>query len=193
MKPEVITKTALNAYNDLPEEEVWESISCQWPNHSLKSERELHTDGLDCACIPVVKVVCGVKVVAHNSVASRVVKKPDYHIEGTKQYPVPCGHYVLLRLQEFENTSEGGIILGTMTQEKREQAGIEVGEVLAFGPTAYKGWAGFEGSDAWGIKIGDIVEFKKYEGKQCHIEGYERFHFIPDSLLIGVTRSVDDE
>ena len=119
--------------------------------------------------------------------------KPDYHIEGTKQYPVPFGHYVLLKLKEFENTCEGGIILGTNNQEKREQAGMEVGEVVAFGPTAYTGFAGFEGAEAWGIAEGDIVEFKKYEGHKCYLPGYELFHYIPDSLLVGGNRSVDDE
>lgn len=119
--------------------------------------------------------------------------KPDYYIEGTKQYPVPFGHYVLLKMTEYENTSEGGIILGTVSQEKREQEGQEVGEVMAFGPTAYTGFAGFEGHEAWGIKVGDIVEFKRYEGKKCELPGYELFHYIPDSLLIGGNRSIDDE
>ena len=121
------------------------------------------------------------------------MSKPDYYIPGTDQYPVPFGHYVLIKIPEVNDTSEGGIILHTNTQGKREQAGMEVGEVVAFGPTVYTGWAGFSGADEWGIAIGDTVEFKKYEGKQCFIEGYEQFHFIPDSLLIGGNRSVSDE
>lgn len=119
--------------------------------------------------------------------------KPNYYIEGTPQYPVPFGHYVLLKLTKYDNVSKGGIVLGTVTQEKREQDGQEVGEVMEFGPTAYMGFSGFEGPEAWGIKIGDIVEFKRYEGKKCELPGYELFHYIPDSLLIGGNRSADDE
>ena len=119
--------------------------------------------------------------------------KPDYYIEGTKYFPVPLGHYMLLRLEDYDNVSEGGIILGSKTQEKREQAGVEVGTVMAIGPTAYTGFSGFEGNEEWGVEVGDIVEFKRYEGKPCLIEGYELFHFIPDSLIIGVHRSIDDE
>jgi len=118
---------------------------------------------------------------------------PHYHIPGTKQYPDPCGHYVLIKIPEVQSVSDGGIILHSKTQEKREQEGMEVGEVMAFGPTAYTGWAGFEGPEAWGIAVGDLVEFKKYEGKKCFTEGYEDFHYIPDSVLIGCNRSASDE
>jgi len=170
--------------------------------HVVPSPRRIHSLKIECDCNPALhEAACGLPAFyIHNDreLTPREARKvkptlPDYHIEGTKQYPVPFGHYVLLKLSEFKNESEAGIILGTNTQKDREQAGMEVGEVVAFGPTAYKGFAGFEGADEWGISIGDTVEFKKYEGKQCFIPGYERFHFIPDSLLVGGNRSVDDE
>lgn len=119
--------------------------------------------------------------------------KPNYYIPGTPQYPVPFGHYVLLKLTKYETLTDWGFQTDTTDMAKREQEGQEVGEVMEFGPTAYMGFSGFEGPDAWGIKIGDIVEFKRYEGKKCELPGYELFHYIPDSLLIGGNRSAEDE
>jgi len=78
--------------------------------------------------------------------------------------PKPCGFNVLVRLDEFQAKSEGGIILQSIEYEKIERGAVSTGTILAFGPTCYKGFAGCDGPDDWGVKVGDRVKFEKYVG-----------------------------
>lgn len=103
--------------------------------------------------------------------------------------PKPVGTLVLIELPEMEEKSRGGIIL-TEDTAKREQKASEQGRVIDIGPCAYVGWAGCEQPDTpaheqWGIRVGDWVEFRKYEGKASVIEGYERYRYIPDTHIVG--------
>lgn len=97
----------------------------------------------------------------------------------------PLGFYVLIEMDVVENISEGGIILGNV---EREQAACEFGTIADIGPTAYSGFPGCEdgGSEAWGVKIGDRVEYRRYEGKRSSIPEMENYRYIPDSHIIGV-------
>jgi co-chaperonin GroES (HSP10) len=102
----------------------------------------------------------------------------------------PLGTYVLIEVDEVKRTSTGGIVLPE-DLIKKEQAVTQFGFVRAFGPTCYVGWAGCDQKDktpaeCWGVKIGDRVEFQKYEGKACMVPGYETFRYIPDTHIIGV-------
>lgn len=122
----------------------------------------------------------------------------------------PLGFYVLVEVVEVETESSGGIYLG---DQGREQSAEEVGYLRAVGPTAYHGWEGcevevFKSSfekgtlpydeelsdflhrrrlpyQKWGLQIGDMVEFRAYEGKKSVIPGYERWRYIPDSHIVG--------
>ncbi len=106
----------------------------------------------------------------------------------------PLGFYVLVEVVEVESESAGGIYLG---DQGREQSAEEVGYLRAVGSTAYNGWEGCEKDPAltieprhpyqkWGLEIGDMVEFRAYEGKKCIVPGYERWRYIPDSHIVGV-------
>lgn len=78
----------------------------------------------------------------------------------------PAGYYVLVRMKEVEEKSESGIIVSTSTQLQREKLGQSVGQVLAFGPLAYRNLDnGCQSPDDWGVKVGDWVEFNSYDGK----------------------------
>ncbi len=103
----------------------------------------------------------------------------------------PLGFYVLVEVIEVESTSEGGIYLG---DQGREQSAEEAGYLRAIGPTAYHGWEGcdveadifMEPYQLWGLQIGDLVEFRAFEGKRSAVPGYERWRYVPDSHIIGV-------
>ncbi len=119
----------------------------------------------------------------------------------------PLGFYVLVEVVEVETQSSTGIYMG---KQEREQSAEEVGYLRAVGPTAYHGWEGcaeenmdFQaGHDVyipdnkimpyqkWGLNIGDMVEFRAYEGKKCIVPGYERWRYIPDSHIVGVVNEV---
>ncbi len=106
----------------------------------------------------------------------------------------PLGFYVLIEMDDVENVSESGIILATNDMHKREQNRCDVGTIIAFGPTCFVGFVGCEeGPKAWGVKVGDRVEYEAYEGKASKYDmegnvpeaGRERLRFIPDSKIIG--------
>lgn len=103
--------------------------------------------------------------------------------------PSPVGHYILVEIPEVEELSKGGIVLPASMVAKQEKA-QEQGKVIAIGPCAYVGWAGCDKEDTpahsqWGIEVDDYVEFRKYEGKDSVIEGYENYRYIPDTHIVG--------
>ena len=55
----------------------------------------------------------------------------------------PLGNFVLIKAKKIKNVSEGGIILQEDTT-KKEQAVEQTGEIIAFGPTAFKRLRGCE-------------------------------------------------
>ncbi len=107
----------------------------------------------------------------------------------------PCGYYVLVKVEEVESKTEGGIVLPDSLVEK-EQATVQTGQVINFGPTVFIGMRGIEERDIastgkhpaelWGVRIGDKVEFRKYEGKPSAVPGMEDYRYIPDTHIIGV-------
>jgi len=100
----------------------------------------------------------------------------------------PCGFYVLVELVEVEQTTESGLYVGDV---RREQSAEECGYIRDIGPTAFEGWEGCNGNKAppyicWGVEVGDLVEFRAYEGKRSTVPGFERWRYIPDSHIVGV-------
>jgi len=72
---------------------------------------------------------------------------------------VPVGHRILVKTKKVEEKSVGGIIIPTDVT-KKEQRGMEEGEVIAVGPNAYKA---FDDGTPW-VAVGDTVKFQRYEG-----------------------------
>ena len=122
----------------------------------------------------------------------------------------PLGFYVLVEMEIVENVSKGGIILD-IQEVARDQEATSTGYVRAIGPTAFAGYPGCEGAEAavkysvddipehipaitpadcWGLKIGQKIEYRRYEGKTSAAEGYDKHRYIPDSHIIGV---IEDE
>ena len=109
----------------------------------------------------------------------------------------PLGFYVLIEMEEVGKVSEGGIVLPE-DLIKKEQDAADVGYVRAIGPTAFSGYpgcedrqdiVGFKPHHAWGLEVGQKVEYRKFEGKRSSQRDYENFRYLPDSHIIGV---VDD-
>lgn len=74
----------------------------------------------------------------------------------------PCGYHLLLELLEFEEKSEGGIVL-TQTVVNREQAAMPIGKVLKIGPMAYANHdSGCKSAADWGLEVGDYVQFPSH-------------------------------
>lgn len=88
----------------------------------------------------------------------------------------PVGHRILIKLDAAENISKGGIHLGD--DQRREQRGMESGVVVALGPTAYADFSG----EPW-VKVGDTVNFKRYEGDYKEVDG-EHFRILNDEDIL---------
>lgn len=102
----------------------------------------------------------------------------------------PTGTYVLIEAKKVESVSDGGIILPEDLTAK-EQIVERTGRVVAIGPCAYVGWKGcdIEGktpAECWGIKVGDMVEHKKYDGLDSVTEDERHFRYIQDINILGV-------
>ena len=102
----------------------------------------------------------------------------------------PLGHYVLIEIIPVQFKSVGGIILSTERESERERKGRDLGRILDFGPTAYKGFAGCESPKDWGVSIGDVVELKgRYDGKFSSVvdysDSYKNLRYVSDSDIIG--------
>jgi len=107
----------------------------------------------------------------------------------------PTGYYVLVKMEKVTKVSKGGIIMYTENEHKREQGGHDMGTLVALGPTAFCGYAGIdlEGpntahdrAELWGVKIGDKIEFNKYDGKTPSHPDFKDYRLIQDAHIIGV-------
>lgn len=98
----------------------------------------------------------------------------------------PCGWRILVEVEEVQETSEGGIIVSTGKELKREQEGSDIGRVLAIGNTAYLGCNGCESSEDWGFDVGDLIEFRRYDGKLSAFDETGRLRYINDVDVMGV-------
>ena len=103
----------------------------------------------------------------------------------------PLGHFVLVKLIPVQFKSKGGIVIMSETEIKREEGAGDVAEIIAFGPTAYKGFADCKDPEDWGVSVGDIVELSgRYDGKKSRLADYDSTHkslrYIVDDDIVGV-------
>jgi len=105
--------------------------------------------------------------------------------------PVPTGFYLLVRVVDVEQISEGGILLGTDTELNREQEGYDIGVVMAFGSQCYKGFDCAK-PEQWGVSIGDHIEFRRYDGKPLRYKQFEKYRNLTDSDVHLVYRNIGE-
>lgn len=102
-----------------------------------------------------------------------------------------CGYYILIEIPQKEGIKSSTIIIPDEVSDA-EVSNSDVGLVRSIGPSAYSGMSAIEGetgierAEQWGVKIGDKVEFTRYDGKRPSTEGYENFRFIQDQHIITV-------
>jgi chaperonin GroES len=90
----------------------------------------------------------------------------------------PLHDRVVIRREEKEEKSAGGIVLAATAREKPNK-----GEVIAVGP----GKALDNGQvRALQVKIGDKVVFASYAGSQTLKEGDDEFIIMSESEILGV-------
>lgn len=99
----------------------------------------------------------------------------------------PCGHYVLVKPDKFEITTESGIVVATKDQAKREEVARVKGTLVAAGETA---WDAF-GGDKW-AQVGDHVYFKRHVADRYLDEGDivdgkpQEYFLMADENILGV-------
>lgn len=90
----------------------------------------------------------------------------------------PCGHRVLVRPDEIEDTFAGTAIVRPMTQKEREQVAQETGVLVEIGPSA---WA--DQPDKW-ADTGDRVVFARYNGL-VYKRGEKSYRLLNDLDIVG--------
>lgn len=103
---------------------------------------------------------------------------------------LPLGYNVLVEIIPVEVTSAGGIITHSMNEAERERKGRDIARIIAFGPTAYKGYSGCDSPEDWGVKEGDFVELStRYDGKFTRASEYgkafENYRYVSDQDIAG--------
>jgi len=103
---------------------------------------------------------------------------------------IPVGYRLLIKQLLKSVKSDGGIFLGGVAEENRQQKGYHFGEVVAVGPEAYD-----KSPTPW-CKAGDIVRFKPYQGAEMkdpndkHEDG-THWHIMNDIDILGVIPNKD--
>jgi len=87
------------------------------------------------------------------------------------------GHRVLIDPEYKEETTESGIYIGHSDTFQREKGATQIGRIIGIGPNA---WLDFKPGAPW-AKVGDVVYYAKYAGKEIkNEEGIVEFVIIND-------------
>lgn len=91
---------------------------------------------------------------------------------------IPAGYRILLKMEEVQEKTSGGIILPQQTVDK-DQAAKEWGKVIALGNCCY-----FDQPKPW-CGVGDTVGIVKYNGTVMQDEATgEKFRLINDKDVL---------
>lgn len=91
------------------------------------------------------------------------------------------GHRVIVRPDEVEKQTKGGIILNLAKDEKRLEAAQHRGVIVDIGPNA---WKGFDDGQPW-AETGDRVYFVKHAGQMVEDEETgELFRLLNDDDIV---------
>ena len=95
----------------------------------------------------------------------------------------PAGHRVLVKVDEVEKVTKGGIIITDTIADRKQEAGI-YGTVVAVGPTA---WKAFDDGQPW-AGVGDRVAFAKYGGFIIEDTDEEQYRLLNDEDVVAVIK-----
>ena len=102
----------------------------------------------------------------------------------------PTGHHVLIKPDDIEEVSEGGIVLQTAfdsSLQARERAATTTGIIVAVGETA---WKDFGDGRPW-AQVGDHVYFTRHVSKSIK-DGDDEYFLMTDENVLCVIRSGKD-
>lgn len=117
----------------------------------------------------------------------------------------PTGFTVLVELLPVQPKSKKlSDILDVPVDEKeleKEEAGQDMGRVVSWGCLAFVGYGVPDrmtmSAEDWGIKVGDLVEFRRYDGKITRMyeldEDYQHYRWINDKDIIGVIENYGEK
>ena len=100
---------------------------------------------------------------------------------------VPCGHRIVVRMEEVEQTTSGGIVLPSEVTDREEMSGTRA-TVVAVGPSA---WADQAVSGLW-AQVGEKVMIAKFAGQLWKV-GTTKYRVINDLDVVAVIRGGEDE
>lgn len=103
---------------------------------------------------------------------------------------VPCGYRIVVRMKSlaevdevFARAEKAGLeLLKDHDDHLRKEMGVDKGEVVSIGPTAFKDFGG-----DW-CKVGDTVVFAKYAGKLVEDTDKKKFMILNDEDVIAVLK-----
>lgn len=102
----------------------------------------------------------------------------------------PAGYYILVEVEPVEETHENSNIIMVQDERKREAGGRDIGTIIEFGPICFQGYADCKGPADWGVKVGDKVEFNRYDGKTPRLAEIDpelaNYRIINDNDIIAV-------
>ena len=91
---------------------------------------------------------------------------------------VPLGDKVVVKQMEAQETTKGGIILTTQSQEKPQEA-----EVIAVGPGG-----NVDGKEVkMEVEVGDHVIYSQYAGTKAKLEG-EEYIIVRQSDILAIVK-----
>lgn len=100
----------------------------------------------------------------------------------------PNGHKVIVKPDDIEEVTEGGIVLTGVINERLEKAGINRGILVAYGNQAWRAFSNDFTGMPW-ANVGDYVLYSKYAGKliQDPIDGTEYMIMNDEDVLAVIT------
>jgi len=108
----------------------------------------------------------------------------------------PTGYHVLVKVDPVDEKIKGSSLYMPKNEAKREHVGRDVGVIVEFGLRCYEGYEGCKSPADWGVKVGDRVEFRRYDGKVPRYaeedESLKDFRLINDGDIIAVLESEDE-
>lgn len=96
---------------------------------------------------------------------------------------VPKGYRMLVKQVVQRRVSKGGLILSTEEEQKRQQAGFPIYEVLAMGDACYKSRDGQGFPEGPWCKVGDVVIMDGYAGKAIDPREFEALNEDNEEFL----------
>lgn len=107
-------------------------------------------------------------------------------IDGLITHPplIPTAYHLIIRTEEIDEVSEGGIVMMTKSEAKREKLGAAQGYIIAIGPHA---WQELSDGSPW-AELGDLVIFDRYAGMVPQVDGFDdgKYRILKDEDVVAV-------